>query len=287
MKKYIIFGAGNLGIVLAKELSQTDRVIGFLDNNKDKWGENVEGIKVLGNATVLSEIEYDEIVIASTMRYDEIKKSLVDYGIGEDKINKHIQSRLMVETQARVNFLRDYARSHADSPELCVAEGGVFQGMFAAEINRYFPKNKLYLFDTFEGFHRNDVEVEHKEDYSNVQENYYSETSEEMVLSKMPHKENVIIKKGYFPDTTEDMPEEKYTFVNLDFDLYVPILAGLQYFYPRLDEDGIILIHDYYTEFYHGVRAAVETFEQEVGFKLRKYPIGDGISLAVFKDKGK
>lgn len=38
MKKYIIFGAGNLGSVLAKELSQSDEVLGFLDNNKEKWG---------------------------------------------------------------------------------------------------------------------------------------------------------------------------------------------------------------------------------------------------------
>lgn len=286
MKKYIIFGAGNLGIVLARELSQTDQVIGFLDNNKEKWGEIVEGVTVLGDASVLSEIEYDEIVIASTMRYDEIKESLVKYGIKEDKFNKNIQSRLMVEIQARVNFLRDFSKLHTSNSELCVAEGGVFQGMFAAEINRYFPKNRLYLFDTFEGFDRNDVEIEHTNEYSNVKENYYSETSEEIVLNKLPYKENVIIKKGYFPNTTEGMPEEKYIFVNLDFDLYKPILAGLEYFYPRLDEDGIILIHDYFTEFYHGVRAAVEAYEQEIGHKLRKYPIGDGISLAVFKDRG-
>lgn len=283
MKNYIIFGAGNLGSVLVKELSQSDKVLGFLDNNKEKWGKVIDGIKVLGGVKVLEKIEYDEIVIASTMRFDEIKKSLLDFGIDENRINKTTQQRLRVEIDARVNFLRDFSSLHSQREDLCVAEGGVFQGMFAAEINRYFPKNKLYLFDTFEGFDKKDVDVESKFNYSKVEENYYNETSEQIVLDKLPVKERAIIRKGYFPETTVGLPEEKYIFVNLDFDLYKPILAGLEYFYPRLHEDGIILIHDYFTEFYHGVKSAVESFEKEIGHKLRRFPIGDGISIAIFK----
>lgn len=285
MKKYVVFGAGNLGSVLAKELSQTDVIIGFLDNNKEKWGQIIDGIKVLGDATILSDLEYDEIVIASTMRYDEIKKALLEFGVKEEKFDKKMQARLMVETQARVNFLRDFASMKNVRKDLCVAEGGVFQGMFAAEINKYFPENKLYLFDTFEGFNKKDVEVEIESNYSNVKENYYNETSQDIVLERLPHRDKAIIKKGFFPDTTVDMPEEKFIFVNLDFDLYAPILAGLQYFFPRMDEEGIILVHDYFTKFYHGVSTAIEAYEREVGYELKKYPIGDGISIAIFKDR--
>lgn len=247
-------------------------------------GGEIDGVKILGDASVLSRIEYDEIVIASTMRYEEIKKSLIDFGIKEEKFNRTIQARLMVEIQARINFLRDFANMYAEKNDLCVAEGGVFQGMFAAEINRYFPKNRLYLFDTFEGFDKKDVDVEIEANYSNVQESYYNETSQEMVLSKLPYKKNAVIKKGFFPDTTLGMPEEKYIFVNLDFDLYAPILSGLQYFYPRMDEEGIILVHDYFTKFYHGVSAAIEAYEKEIGYKLKKYPIGDGISIAIIPE---
>lgn len=283
MKSYIIFGAGNLGSVLAKELSQNDKVLGFLDNNKEKWGKVIDGIEVLGGLKILEKIEYDEIVIASTMRFYEIKESLLDFGIDENRINKTIQQRLRVEIDARVNFLRDFSSLHSQRDDLCVAEGGVFQGMFAAEINRYFPKNKLYLFDTFEGFDKKDVEIESKCNYSKVEENYYNETSEQLVLNKLPFKERAIIRKGYFPETTVGIPEEKYIFVNLDFDLYKPILSGLEYFYPRMYDDGIILIHDYFTEFYHGVKAAVDVFEENLGHKLRRFPIGDGISIAIIK----
>lgn len=121
MKKYVIFGAGNLGSVLAAELSQTGEVVGFLDNDENKWGKDVDGIKVLGNGSVLKNLDYDEIVIASTMHFDEIKKSILQYGISEDRFNKEIIDRLTTEIQARVNFLRDFATLHSNvSEDVCV-----------------------------------------------------------------------------------------------------------------------------------------------------------------------
>ena len=90
--------------------------------------------------------------------------------------------------------------------------------MFSQEINKYFPDRTLYLFDTFEGFDRRDVEVEIDRGLSNVKEKYYSETSADLVLSRLPHKENVVIRKGYFPETVAGLENESFLFVNLDFD---------------------------------------------------------------------
>lgn len=284
MKKYVIFGAANLGRVLATELSHCGEIVGFLDNNPEKWGTKVDNIRVLGNAAVLKDFEYDEIVIASTMHFDAIKKSIIEYGVPEEKFNKEIINRLTTEIQARVNFLRDYASLHVNAEkEACVAEGGVYQGMFAREINKFFPERKLYLFDTFEGFDNRDVQVELVKGLSDVKEKYYGETSVEIVMNGLPHKEQAVICKGYFPDTTKNIPDEKYVFVNLDFDLYTPILAGLEYFYPRMIDGGVILVHDYFTKYYHGVAKAVQEFEQE--HALIKTPIGDGISIALYKQK--
>lgn len=284
MKKYVIFGAGNLGSVLAAELSYSGKVIGFLDNNPDKWGTDIANIRVLGNAEALKNIDYDEIVIASTMHFDAIKKSIIECGVPEEKFNKDIIDRLTTEIRARVNFLRDYAKIHSDeAEEVCVAEGGVYQGMFSKEINRYFYNHKLYLFDTFEGFDDRDVQVELQKGLSNVKKGYYGETSVELVRNNLPYKEQAVICKGYFPETTKDIPDEKYIFVSLDFDLYEPILAGLQYFWPRMLGGGVILVHDYFTEFYHGVEKAIKEFEQE--HELIKMPIGDGISIALYKPK--
>ncbi len=283
MKRILIFGAGNLGSVLAAELSRNHEIVGFIDNNKNLWGESVSGFKVLGGTKTIHTLDYDEIVVASTMRYDEIRADLLAEGITDEKLNHEIQNRLLVEVQARVNFLRDFAKLKKNyNQDVAVAEGGVFQGMFAREINTYFPNQELYLFDTFEGFDKQDVAMEVNSGFSNVKEHYYSETSEEMVLGRLPHKDKVVIKKGYFPDTAKGLEDKRFLFVNLDFDLYLPILAGLRFFYPRMVSGGVILVHDYFTEFYQGVGKAIEDFEAETNEQLVKAPIGDGISIAIF-----
>jgi len=140
------------------------------------------------------------------------------------------------------------------------AEVGVFRGDFAREINHYFPDRKLYLFDTFEGFDKRDIETKRPNE-TTVAAWDCSDTSIEIVLSKMEHRENCIVKKGWFPETADGV-EDKFCFVSLDADLYKPIKAGLEFFYPRLVNGGIIMVHDfnYNINNYQGVRDAVKEF---------------------------
>ena len=139
-----------------------------------------------------------------------------------------------------------------------VAELGVYRGDFSKEINHYFPDRKLYLFDTFEGFDKRDAKVDKEKTFSSATQDF-SKTSEELVLSVMEHRENCIIKKGWFPKTAEGV-EDKFCFVSLDTDLYQPIRAGLEFFYPRLVNGGVIMVHDFNNDGYAGVREAVKEF---------------------------
>ena len=92
------------------------------------------------------------------------------------------------------------------------AELGVFRGDFARLMNEAFPESALYLFDTFEGFDERDIEADQQYDLSQTGSAALNEklkdTSVQIVLDKMPFPERCIVKKGYFPDTTEGMPEE-------------------------------------------------------------------------------
>ncbi len=140
-----------------------------------------------------------------------------------------------------------------------VAEVGVYLGIFASKINEYFPDRILYLFDTFEGF--NEKEVYKEKIRGNMTLTYdFANTTIDKVLSIMPHNNNCIIKKGFFPDTTIDI-DDVFAFVSLDTDLYDPIYAGLNYFYPRLSKGGVIFVHDYYNEIrFKGVKEAVDKY---------------------------
>lgn len=153
----------------------------------------------------------------------------------------------------------------------CVAEVGVYKGEFAKYINKAFPEKRFYLFDTFEGFSAKDIDVESSKDLSDGKQDFSNTTIEE-VLAKMPNRKNCIIKKGYFPESLNDL-EESYCFVSLDADLYKPIKDGLEYFYPRLEKGGYIFVHDYNNDLYPGSKLAVREFCQKNNIPY--FPITD------------
>lgn len=163
-----------------------------------------------------------------------------------------------------------------------LAEVGVFRGDFSKYINLMFPNRRLYLFDTFEGFKKDELEDDLKNGYMSKDwvNNYgqvFDETSPELILRKMKNSSQCVIRKGWFPDTVEGLEENKYALVSLDCDLYGPTLSGLRYFYPRLNQGGYIMIHDYNNSDRElkGVKKAVLDYEKEIGSNLCKVPIPD------------
>ena len=142
--------------------------------------------------------------------------------------------------------------------EGAVAELGVFRGKFSKLINIKFPERTLYLFDSFDSF---DIQ-EYVREVGAGKDHFYEifkNTNEELVLNGMTYPENCIIRKGIFPKTAVGLENESYAFVSIDVDLKQSILAGLQYFYPRLNRGGSIFLHDYNNYFLEGVKAVSYT----------------------------
>jgi O-methyltransferase len=166
------------------------------------------------------------------------------------------------------DFVRDRAfllaaRQIADREiDGAIAELGVYQGDQAAILNSLFPCRPLLLFDTFEGFAEQDLSTEKTRDYSGASLGDFADTSVDLVMNKMPHPEQVSIQKGFFPNSTEGV-DARFAFVSLDVDLYEPTLAGLRWFYQRLNAGGFIFVHDYNNVRYAGVKHAVDQFVQE------------------------
>ncbi len=116
---------------------------------------------------------------------------------------------------------------------------------------------------------------------SNSTEGEYSNESIQLVLDKMAHKQNCIVKQGYFPESTVGV-EDVFCFVSLDVDLYNPIYEGLIYFYDRLVKGGYIMVHDYNSTRFDGVKKAVRQFAQEKD--INYYPVMDmGGSVIICK----
>lgn len=89
---------------------------------------------------------------------------------------------------------------------------------------------------------------------------------------------NVVIHKGWVENTLPESLPEEIAFAMIDVDLYGPTLHSLRAVYPRLAEDGIILIHDIVEredgDAFPGVKKAINKFLSEF----------DGVRLDMGKD---
>ena len=159
----------------------------------------------------------------------------------------------------------------------CVAELGVYKGDFAKRINSHFPDKTLYLFDTFNGFDKRDVDIERKLN-NNANENDFTNNNTSLVLKKMKYPNNCIIQQGWFPETAENI-EDTFAFVSIDTDLFEPIYQGLLYFYARLEKGGYIFVHDYNGKLY-GAKEAVQRFSEE--HNVPYVPLSDLCGSVVF-----
>lgn len=278
MRTAVIYGATGTGKHVYEEVKDKWDVQYFVDGNPQLIGSRIDGLEIKNREEVLSTCP-DAVIMGILTGYEDAVNYLTESGFPEEKI---IGKYVDLNFRARRDCLEKIALIfESKKVSGAVAELGVYRGDFAKVINEVFSDRKLYLFDTFEGFPEQDMKYETENNLLLNEVGKLANTSVEFVLNRMPHRENCIIRQGYFPDTAIGLEQEKYAFVNIDVDLYKPILAGLEYFWPRMADNGYIFVHDYFSFSYAGTRKAIEEFSEKynVGFT----PIGDTLSVAFVK----
>jgi hypothetical protein len=139
------------------------------------------------------------------------------------------------------------------------AELGVWRGNTAAILANFAALNdrKVFLFDTFEGFHAKDLVSVDRDKSMNFTDTSV-ETARRVVGEPSRCCEFI---KGYFPDSvTDEARKARYAVVSLDCDLYEPMKAGLEFFYPRMTRGGIFFLHDYSSLQWNGAAQAIDEF---------------------------
>lgn len=300
-RQAIIFGAGQIGqrLCLHAQAVGNDEILFFVDNNSELWNTSfmLNGKEYdVFSPEQIPKTKYDKVHIAVKDAEREIYVQLVmNLQVPEEKIDCSYLTNFVANVgqrylESRIWFLACHAQNCKSMGIAgAVAEVGVYRGAFAKEINRCFSDRRLYLYDTFEGFDERDIsqelllsqDADSLKKWRNLMGNF-SNTSDHYVKSRLPNPEKCVIKKGYFPETfTEE--SETFAFVNLDCDLYSPIKAGLELFYPRMSRGGVILVHEYFDEisFLPGIKQAVREFVEQNN--CVSMPIGDMQSLAIVK----
>lgn len=206
-----------------------------------------------------------------------------------DRYKEYESIRDLYMARNSVNQLKDYSRLHSmmlnlnriiqEGVEGAFAELGVYLGNNCAVLHEYcnIYNRKLYMFDTFEGFDDRDLTGIDKE-----QKMQFKDTSIDGVKAFVGDDVYTKYIKGYFPESvTDECRQEKYAFVSIDCDLYQPIRAGLEFFYPRLCKGGMIFIHDYSGCFFEGARLAVDEYCNENNASVILLPDKAGTAVLV------
>jgi len=177
---------------------------------------------------------------------------------------RHFDIDPEVESERLLSF--KYAATEIERRNVCgdVAEAGVMCGYFAKYVNMAFPNRELHLFDTFTGFDENELMID-KSYYLTNKYNYnmFDNADIDKVKSILP---NAHYHVGLFNETKNEVSMKTFCFVSLDMDLFIPTYQGLEFFYPRLNKNGYIFLHDYnHPDDFYGVKSALYKFESEYG----------------------
>ena len=218
------------------------------------------------------------------------RNSIYDYLNDGQTLSEIYPATVWNESIVRENVYKDFVREqllkmiadqlYAKKVTGDVAELGVYRGDFTVVIDEVFPDRVLYLFDTFSGFSKADVEIDDSITNKVGEENKFKDTSTEVVLDRLKNKNRARFKVGYFPDSF-DLWDQTFAFVSIDLNLEKPVKDALNVFYPRMQHGGMILVSDYYAPFYGGTRISVDSWCEENGKVAVPIPDFYGSALIV------
>lgn len=122
------------------------------------------------------------------------------------------------------------------------------------------PESHLWIYDSFAGLPEKTTE-----DASGAGQNFQAGelfvTKREVVEKlRRANLHNVIVKKAWFDQLTDQDLPSQIAFAFLDGDLYGSIKTSLKLVAPRLQKQGIMIVHDYNNPELPGSSRAVDEF---------------------------
>lgn len=171
-----------------------------------------------------------------------------------------------------------------------VAEAGCFRGLSAFVLCRTraaetsgFRGAGVHLFDSFQGLSAlasEDQVHDRRVPKGRVRRRagMFSATEDE-VRATLAEYPDVVLHRGWIPESLSGAPEGPYRFVHLDLDLHGPTLAALAFFHPRLAPGGVLVCDDEGSVRWPGVRIAMDDYCRSHGVRPFRLSTGQAILL--------
>lgn len=172
------------------------------------------------------------------------------------------QNRNNATRLQRHYILPDIAKSVADlDGDFC--EIGCLRGLSAylvASILKQLDwRGRFHICDSFEGlseFIETDRSEVHDHDTPEARARFIC--SKEEVAANLAEFDFVELHKGWIPEPFEGLEDRRFAYVHIDVDLYEPTRDSIEFFYPRLVPNGVMVFDDYGTRGFPGARRAID-----------------------------
>jgi hypothetical protein len=156
------------------------------------------------------------------------------------------------------------------------AECGVYAGASSFLIcsANHSPQNRWhFLFDSFEG-----LSTPGQFDGTHWSRGDLRCTTE-TVQKNLSDFNNVSFHPGWIPQTFSELAKNEFAFVHIDVDLYEPTRDSIAFFYPRMNDGGIILCDDYGFSTCPGATKAIDDFLGDKPEKMLVLASGGGFLI--------
>jgi O-methyltransferase len=172
------------------------------------------------------------------------------------------------------------------------AECGVFNGCSALACclarraaEPGFDGRGMYLLDSFEGLSDPTAEdwFERQDAVSGAAPPLWPrngfKTDMDAVRPVFNEFPSISIHKGWIPGVFEGLPQDRWSFVHIDVDLYAPTRACLEYFLPRLVPGGVIVCDDYGSLMFPGAARAWDEVLMQRKVPFVELPTGQAVVI--------
>jgi len=174
-----------------------------------------------------------------------------------------------------------YALNFTESKDMHVVECGVGDGVTAFILLREISnvpnrKYSCHLYDSWGAMKKDDLL-----ETSKLNINKYAELDIDRTKKNLlEFKDNTVFHQGYIPESfqTGEHPE-KIIYMHIDVNSSKPTLDALEFFYPRLAHNGVVLFDDYGWSGYDETKNVVDKFFSDKPGIIFKYPTGQAMYL--------
>ena len=158
------------------------------------------------------------------------------------------------------------------------AECGVYKGAGSYLICKFNQgsnlfKRKHYMFDSFEGL----------SEPTGLDGVFWKKGDlfcpEDIVKKNLSDFTDISFHKGWVPQRFNEIAHLNFSFVHIDLDLYRPTLESFKFFYPRMNNGGVIICDDYGFTSCLGATKAADQFLADKKEKMISLSGGGGFLI--------